>query len=102
MRLRNIHLTNENKDYISFKTVKTGKTNSADRARMKKFLNMAIDKELTEKQKHCLTEYFFNGKRMYIIAKEMNLNPSTVTRHIKAAQKRLKNIASYYESQVKM
>lgn len=91
-----IHLTDKNTDIISFKTSSYGKTNSQAVYKMKKALNQAITKELTNKQRQCVIEYYLNGKRMNLIAKEMKIHPSTVTRHIQAAQKRLKHVAGYY------
>ncbi len=70
--------------------------NSGEILRMKKILNKAIINELTDRQRYCICEYYLNGRSMKNIAGELSLNPSTVTRHIKSAEARLKKIASCY------
>lgn len=71
-------------------------TNRTQLAGMKQLLSRAMDTELTEKQRYCMQSYFLEGKKMYEIASELGVNPSTVTRHIKRAKNRLKRIARYY------
>ncbi len=72
-----------------------GEDNNYRRQRLKDVLVHAIDTELTEKQKICVIDYYFNNKTMKTIAKEQSVNPSTVTRHIKRAQEKLRHIAEY-------
>lgn len=96
MRHKEIHITDENIDVVSFYGFNFGTTNKKEIEKMKKLLSDVIIQELTEKQRICLLEYYIKGKRMNTIAKELSLNPSTVTRHIKAAQKRLKRVTQYY------
>ncbi|MCQ2513648.1 MAG: sigma-70 family RNA polymerase sigma factor [Ruminococcus sp.] len=71
-------------------------SNSESRNRMKKILYSAIQSELTDKQKNCIIEYYINGKKVKDIAKDYSLNPSTVSRHISSAERKLKRIASIY------
>ncbi len=73
-----------------------GSTKGSDKTRMKQMLKKAIVEELSQMQKLCLVEYYISGKKMKDIAAEQNLNPSTVTRHIKRATEKLRHIASYY------
>lgn len=72
-----------------------GADNSEERRRMKRLLRMAVSNGLTEQQKQCLLRYY-SGTKQKDIAAEMGLSPSTVNRHIKAALRRLQNIAQYY------
>ncbi len=74
----------------------TAETNADDIAKMKKVLKLAIVNELTEKQRFCISEYYLNGKNMKSIARELSVNPSTVTRHIQNAKRNLKRIAACY------
>ena len=79
---KNSHLKNE--------------TNKESLEQMKKILSKAILDELTEKQRICVTDYYLTGKKIKEIANELGLNPSTVSRHISTARKKLRHIASYY------
>lgn len=63
---------------------------------MKKILFKAIDTELTAKQKKCMIDYYLMNKKEKDIAAELGVNPSTVSRHITLAKKKLRHIASYY------
>ena len=66
------------------------------RINMKKIMKKAIKNELTPKQRYCLCEHFLKGRSMKSIARELDLNPSTVTRHIQNALSRLQRVAKYY------
>ncbi len=80
--------------YLSYTSA--GSSSDSERSRMKQILKKAIANELSDMQKLCLVEYYLNGKKMNVIASELDLNPSTVTRHIKRAREKLRHIASYY------
>lgn len=73
-----------------------GSDNSSQRELMKRVLKRAITGELTEMQRRCLTEFYLGGKTQTQIAREMGLNRSTVCRHIAAAHRKLRKVASYY------
>ncbi len=62
---------------------------------MKKVINRAIYEELTPKQRTCIVEYYINRKPMKHIAESLNVHPSTVTRHIQTAKKKLRRIEIY-------
>lgn len=74
----------------------SGETNLSERAIMRGILRKAIKNELTDNQRICLVEYYVRGRKMKDIASMLSLNPSTVTRHIRAARDKLRHIASYY------
>lgn len=73
-----------------------GKSNGSDLKRMRTILLKAIASELTFPQRYCLTEYYLSERKMKDIAKELGVNPSTVTRHISKAKEKLRRIAAYY------
>ena len=89
-------ITDENTDIISYNSYVSGGNNSAQTAKMKKLMKKAIKYELTPKQRYCLCEHYLKGRSMKNIARELNLNPSTVTRHISNAISRLQRVAKYY------
>lgn len=68
--------------------------------KMLKVLVKAIDGELTPRQKQCLTMYYGKNMRIVDISRELNVYPSTVSRHIKKARSRLKIIIGYYFSRL--
>ncbi|MBR1482265.1 MAG: sigma-70 family RNA polymerase sigma factor [Ruminococcus sp.] len=63
--------------------------------RMQMILRKALDGSLTELQRTCLTRYYA-GIPQKLIAQQLGLSNSTVCRHIKAAEKKLRRIADYY------
>lgn len=55
----------------------------------KKILMTGIDNLLTCKQKNCVVMHYFKNMSKKEIAQQLGVNPSTVTRSIQAAKKRL-------------
>ena len=92
-----IHITDNNKHKIMADSGFTqGSTNESSRERMKKILSMAVLNELTERQRICIIDYYFNGKKQKEIAENLGIDSSTVSRHIIKARDKLRHIASYY------
>ena len=58
-------------------------------------VNRAIRNELTERQRDCLTLYYFGDQTVEEIAQQYHLNRSTVSRHLKSARLRLKRVLQY-------
>lgn len=69
---------------------------SRNKPKMMKILMSAVHNELTEPQRFCLIEHYLHGRKMKDIAFTLSVNPSTVTRHIQRAIKRLRRITDYY------
>ena len=96
MRHKKIPFTALNDDRICYNSFdEGGDTNRTDINRMKSFLSRAMVSELTEKQHYCLEQYF-GGRKMKDIAKELGVNPSTVTRTIQRSIEKLKKATRYY------
>lgn len=96
MRRSNISFDADNTDYILFKTHNSRGTNIKDIDKRKRIMAKAIQSELTSRQRECIELYYFENIKMNCIADMLSLSPSTVTRHIKAGVKKLKNVAKYY------
>lgn len=97
MKTELVHITNENLNKISYSLISlSGTTNADSRNKMKKILYSALKSELTDKQRTCIVEHYINGRKEKDIALELNLSPSTVSRHITSAKKKLRHIAEYY------
>ncbi|MBQ2944066.1 MAG: sigma-70 family RNA polymerase sigma factor [Ruminococcus sp.] len=75
----------------------SGDTNRDELRKMKSILKRAMYTELTDLQRFCLVEHYLHGRKMKDIASELSLHPSTITRHISNAEKKLRHIASYYQ-----
>lgn len=96
MRRKKFYITDENTDSVAYKSYLANSKKTPESLKMKKIMKKAIKYELTPKQRYCLCEHYLNGKSMKSIACELNLNPSTVTRHIQNALSRLQRVARYY------
>ena len=74
-----------------------GGTNRERLEKMKKHLRKAVSTELTERQRYCITQYYLNGRKMCDIAKDMNITPCVVSRHISRGIKKLQHSLPYFE-----
>lgn len=90
-------LDDKNEPLVSFYLYNQGSDNRSERERMKRILNRAIRHELTDRQRDCVVKYYLEGMKMTEIARSLDLSKSTVSRHISAATRKLRNVASYYE-----
>lgn len=73
-----------------------GHSNTKEIKRMIKFIKNAMDKVLTPPQKTCITMVYLQKMTQKEVAKELGLSKSTVSRHIKAGLKRLKDVSELY------
>ncbi len=80
---------------IAFMRYNSGLSNANDIEKMKKFVSVALNKSVTNMQRYCITEYYINNKLVKEIASELNVNSSTVTRHIQRGIKNIKKISNY-------
>ncbi|WP_405341962.1 RNA polymerase sigma factor [Ruminococcus sp.] len=97
MRHERVYLNDENSDIIAFSLYHQGSSNRMERERMKTILTRAIRRELTDRQRDCITMYYLEGMKMKDIADALHLSRSTVTRHIQSATRKLRRVASYYQ-----
>ena len=63
---------------------------------MLKIIKKIIQNDLTQRQKECLIMYYKKNLKIIKISKILGICPSTVWRHIKISQKKIKNIIKYY------
>ena len=63
MRNRLIHFSDLNSDKICFeRSIMNGESNSENRKKALKVLMNVIENDLTDRQRHCVLEYYFNHK----------------------------------------
>ena len=70
-------------------------TNAEQIKKLKLIVRRVIEEDLTDKQKRVIQMYYFEGKKMTEIAEEMRINKSTVSRHLKLADKKFQKIKKY-------
>ena len=97
MRRERLFFDEKNSDLIAYSLSLSGGDNRPEIERMKRILLRAMRHELTERQRDCLTKYYLEGMKMKDIACELDLSKSTVSRHIKTAKLKLRQVASYYQ-----
>ena len=88
-------ITEKSDHLVSYELYNSHGSNESTISKMKHILSVALKNELTERQRECLELYYYKNMKMYEIASLLSLSPSTVTRHIKAAEKKLKSVAKY-------
>lgn len=64
-------------------------------ARVRRNLAIAINEELTDRQREFVNMYYFEGKTVCEIADELGVNSSTVSRVLSYARKNLKKVLKY-------
>ena len=69
--------------------------NRSDIKKMHAMVSKAMLYTLTERQRQCLTMYYFEKRKIPEIAEKLGLHKSTVSRHIKAAGKNLQKLRSF-------
>ena len=81
--------------FATFWKEQTG-DNSRSVAEMKHMMYRMIRSELTGQQRTCLMMLIKDGKKQIEIAHALGLNPSTVSRHLAAARKKLLRYAGLF------
>lgn len=95
MQHKILGINNENEDKITYSSYLSYGSNDEDRKRMKNFLSIALGADLTGRQRQCIMMYYVDGLKMREIAGKLCIHPSTVTRHLRAAQRKLRNLSKY-------
>lgn len=72
-----------------------GESNRLQIIRMKTYLKSAVQRELTEKQRRYLLEYYSSGRTMAELGRENGVSESDISRTIKRALTRLRKSAVY-------
>lgn len=96
MRHNVFGITDKNCNLVFFNSDFSSASNSPEVKRMKKMLMEILLGELTSRQRECIVMYYYENRKIDDIAKSLSVCKSTVSRHIKAGEKKLKNVAKYY------
>ena len=65
------------------------------RNRMKHILRLAMENELTERQKDCTNMRYYSGMKVCEIADRLNIKTSTVYKHIRKGIEAMKHCSIY-------
>ena len=76
----------------------TQSTNEIEHRKLLKIMSKIISSELTDRQKECLVMHYYNNLNICQIAAKLNIDKSTVSRHVSRAKCKIKRILSYYLS----
>ncbi len=96
--MRNIVLSLDDQinSEVSFsKYFESGENNNNTIKRMKKLLAAAIQNELTDRQKDCVIQYYYEKRSVKEIAENTGIKPTTVYKHINKARKAIKKCTCY-------
>ncbi len=69
--------------------------NDKQRDRMKKILRIAMENELTGRQRECINMRFYSGMKACEIADKLNIKTATVYKHIRKGIAAMKHCAIY-------
>ena len=83
-------------DYFSFRNFfESENAENPKIKRMKQIVKIAIETELTDRQKECIKMKYFENMKVKDIAVIMEIKPTTVYKHLKTAMKAFKKCALY-------
>lgn len=89
-------LTNEIESEASFLSYSMPKAQRTEKLkRMDSLLKKAVKYELTERQKKCITYFYYESKKVDEIAELLGIKPTTVYKHLKKARKALQKCVVY-------
>ena len=97
MKRERVFMSDDYADFLAYSLYNQGSDNRPERERMRKILMRAIRHELTDRQRDCILLFYIDGMKMRDIASRLGLSASTVSRHISAATRKLRKVASYYQ-----
>ena len=97
MKCERVSLSDSNEPFIAFNMWNRGSDNRPEREKMKRFLKLAMRIELTDRQRYCVIEHYYGGKKMTEIAEALGVSKSTVSRHISSALRKIKRVSRYIQ-----
>ncbi len=92
MRTRDFSLDMNNAHVWGAHITEEGSDNMERLKHMKKLVSKAVRVSLTERQRVCLTMYYIDEMKLSDIADKLELDKSTVSRHITSARRKLKQL----------
>ena len=81
---------------LAYRRQRTEEEGDRFHRRLKRAALLAMDGELTGRQKQVLTLYYFENRRMADIAAELGINKSTVSRTVKRAERHIRRCLQYW------
>ena len=75
--------------------INLGEDDGGEHLRMCGALRRAMEGELTERQRDCLRQKYFEQKSVQEVAEIIGVTPPTVSKHLKKARERLRRVMGY-------
>ena len=92
---REISVSPEIMEQLAFRNTGSDSSNNAKIQRMKKIMNIALENELTQRQRDCIRMRYFENLPVKEIAEKIGIKPATVYKHISKAICAFKKCAVY-------
>ena len=92
---REISVTSEIMEQLAFHNTRSNSSNDTKIQRMKKIMNIAIENELTQRQRDCIRMRYFENLPVREIAEKIGIRPATVYKHLSRAICIFKKCAVY-------
>ncbi len=97
MRNRKVSLNNFTESLIGISNFKESCfSENNEYKKMLEILVKAIDGELTNRQKECVLMYYGRQMSLKEISSKLNIDQSTISRHLKKSRFKLEKILKYY------
>ncbi len=91
-----LSLNEQIEGYSAFqKYMQKNATSRSRHKRMEQLLHIAMQTEMTEKQKVCVELYYFQKMKVCDIAGQLSIRPTTVYKHLKKARASLSKCLPY-------
>ncbi|MDD5952790.1 MAG: sigma-70 family RNA polymerase sigma factor [Oscillospiraceae bacterium] len=75
--------------------------NDTEYRRLLQAVPKILSGELTQRQQECVRLYYFEGMKLNQIAELLGVQPSTVSKHLKKARRRLERVMTYSFSRLR-
>ena len=92
---REISVAPEMMEQIAFHSTRSDTSNDARIQRMKKIVSIAMENELTQRQRDCIRMRYLENVSVKEIAEKIGIRPATVYKHISRAMCIFRKCAVY-------
>lgn len=91
-----LEATEFDREFIALSQITNAETNSARIQLMKRALSKVIQQDLTPRQRQVILLYYYEGLTMTEIARQLGIDPSTVSRTVSRGRRNILNYLKYF------
>ncbi len=91
-----LEATEFDREFIALSQITNAETNSARIQQMKRALSKVIQQDLTARQRQVILLYYYEGLTMSEIARQLGIDPSTVSRTVSRGRRNILNYLKYF------